>query len=92
MPNFNFLKIRGKKPLFINVFDISITYVISATIAHCLIPILILGIIYAILPGKLEKSKPLEKVGRKATILNPGNPGDGIRAAEQEQYLLEGCG
>lgn len=50
------------------------------------------GIIYANSSRKLEKSKPLEKVGRKVTILSPGIIGDGIRAAEQEQYLLEGCG
>ena len=92
LPNSNSRRIKGKNPLLINVFYISMTYVIIATKVHCLIPILILGIIYAILAGKLEKSKPLEKVGRKATILNPGIPGDGIRAAEQEQYLLEGCG
>jgi hypothetical protein len=58
---------------------------------HYLQSMLLYGIIYAVSSRKLEKSKPFEKVGRKATILNPGIIGNGIRAAEQEQYLLEGC-
>ena len=67
------------------------TYVMALTIAYYLTSILIHGTICANSIGKLEKSKPFEKVGRKATILNPRITGDGIRAAEHEQYLLEGC-
>lgn len=90
MPNSNLHKITGKNPLLINIVYISIAYEIAITIVHYLISMLPCGINYAISTGKLEKSKPFEKV-RKATILNPGITDNGIRAAEQDQYLLDGC-
>lgn len=43
-----------------------------------------------LLISTLEKGKPSEKMGFKATILTLVNSGDGGRGAGNQQYLLEG--
>ena len=82
---------KGQTSIIDYYIYISNTYDLFANMAqYMLLPKSFCEIIVARLFHKLEKGKPSEKMGFKATILTLVNPGDGGRAAGNKQYLLEG--